>query len=86
VDITALMNEIEAPSEMDPAVQAERWQRLCVLQAALARLPPKSAEVLLLHRRDGFSLEEIGDQLGISRLRAKKYLRKALIHCRGQVQ
>jgi DNA-directed RNA polymerase specialized sigma24 family protein len=42
----------------------------------------KAQAVLLLHRRDGYSLEEIGKQLGFSRANAAKYLSKALLHCR----
>jgi DNA-directed RNA polymerase specialized sigma24 family protein len=41
---------------------------------------------LLLHRRDGYSLDEIGQQLGISRNVAKKYLAKALNYCRQNLR
>jgi DNA-directed RNA polymerase specialized sigma24 family protein len=40
----------------------------------------------VLHRRDGFSLEEIASQLGVSRPMAKKYLAKALLHCRRRLE
>jgi RNA polymerase sigma factor (sigma-70 family) len=82
LDITALIDEIATAPERDPASQADLRQRLNVLQAALEQLSPKARTVLLLHRRDGYSLEEIGEKLGISRAMAAKYLGKALIHCR----
>jgi DNA-directed RNA polymerase specialized sigma24 family protein len=37
----------------------------------------------MLHRFAGFSIEEIGKQLGVSRPTAKKYLARALTHCRA---
>ena len=82
VDITALVNEIETAPERDPASQAEVNQRIDTLKSALERLSPKAQAVLLLHRRDGYSLEEIGAKLGISRAMAAKYLKKALLHVR----
>lgn len=82
VQITALIDEVESAPQDDPAAQAEMQQQLQDLQGALRQLPPKAQAVLLLHRRDGYSLEEIGAQLGFSRANAAKYLAKALLHCR----
>lgn len=86
IEITALINEMEAPLESDPAMQAERQQQLEELQQAMHGLSAKAQAVLILHRRDGYSLEEIGGQLGVSRAMAAKYLTKALLHCRQQLQ
>jgi RNA polymerase sigma-70 factor (ECF subfamily) len=85
VEITALIDEMEAAPEGDPAGRAEIRQRLEALQVAMAQLSPKARAVLLLHRRDGYSLEEIGAQLGISRAMAAKYLSRALLHCRQRL-
>lgn len=85
VEITALIDEMEASPEENPASRAEVHQRLEVLQAALEQLSPKAQAVLLLHRRDGYSLEEIGSKLGISRAMAAKYLSRALLHCRQRL-
>lgn len=82
VDISALVDERASAPESDPANRAETQQRVDDLQKALEQLPPKAQAVLLLHRRDGYSLEEIGTRLGISRAMAAKYLAKALLHCR----
>ena len=86
VEITALINEMESAPRDDPLAQAQMQQQLQDLQAALRQLPPKAQAVLLLHRRDGYSLEEIGAQLGFSRANAAKYLSKALLHCRQYLQ
>jgi RNA polymerase sigma factor (sigma-70 family) len=80
-DIDAAFAELQA-SEPDPADQADAQQRIRELERALERLSPKAQAALLLHRRDGYSLEEIGARLGVSRAMAKKYLAKSLAHCR----
>lgn len=85
VEITELIDEMEASPEENPASRAEVGERLEVLQAALTQLSPKAQAVLLLHRRDGYSLEEIGSKLGISRAMAAKYLSRALLHCRQRL-
>lgn len=86
VEITALINEMESAPQDDPAAQVEMQQQLRDLQGALQQLPVKAQAVLLLHRRDGYTLEEIGEQLGFSRANAAKYLSKALLHCRRYLQ
>jgi len=86
VEITALIDEMESAPQSDPATQVQTEQQLEELQGALAQLSPKAQAVLLLHRRDGYSLEEIGAQLGFSRAMAAKYLSKALLHCRQRVR
>jgi RNA polymerase sigma-70 factor (ECF subfamily) len=86
LEITALIDEMEAAPRHDPLMQAEMHEQMRDLQAALQGLPPKAQAVLLMHRRDGYSLEEIGAKLGFSRANAAKYLSKALLHCRQQLQ
>jgi RNA polymerase sigma factor (sigma-70 family) len=61
-------------------------QRLSRLESTLASLPPKFSTTLLLHRFRGMSIAEIAKQLGVSRPAAKKYLAKALSHCRDALQ
>jgi RNA polymerase sigma factor (sigma-70 family) len=82
VDIDTAIAELQSP-QPDPAEQAESQQRMQELQRALHRLSPKAQATLLMHRRDGYSLEEIGRHLGVSRAMAKKYLAKALVLCRA---
>jgi RNA polymerase sigma factor (sigma-70 family) len=86
VEITTLIEQMESASDTDPVSRAETQQQLKELQSALSHLPPKAQAVLLLHRRDGYSLEEIARQLGFSRANAAKYLAKALLHCRQQMR
>ncbi len=86
VEITSLIDQMESAPQSDPATRAETQQQLDELQGALRQLSPKAQAVLLLHRRDGYSLEEIGARLGFSRAMAAKYLSKAFLHCRQRIQ
>ncbi len=85
VDILEVLAEVERAPENDPADQAETAQRVEQLERSLSQLPPRARAALVLHRRDGFSLEEIALKLGVSRPMAKKYLAKALLHCRQRL-
>jgi RNA polymerase sigma factor (sigma-70 family) len=82
VEITALIDQMAGTADTDPQQVAETEQYLVALQHALDRLPPKAQAVLVLHRRDGYTLDEIAEILGFSRANAAKYLAKALAHCR----
>ena len=83
VDISELFSELQLTSNDDPAASVDLEQRLAHLQQSLGQLPPKVSTTLMLHRFAGFSIEEIGQQLGVSRPTAKKYLARALTHCRA---
>ena len=83
VEITGIAEEVAG--EQDPAEQAELLQRLRDLERTLGKLSPKARAALILHRRDGYSLEEIAHELGLSRGMAKKYLAQALAHCRKRL-
>jgi RNA polymerase sigma factor (sigma-70 family) len=83
VDISELFSELQLTSNDDPAASADLEQRLAHLQQSLRALPPKVSTTLILHRFAGFSIEEIGQQLGVSRRTAKNYLARALTHCRA---
>jgi RNA polymerase sigma factor (sigma-70 family) len=83
IDITELLTEPQLTSSDDPSTAAETDERLKDLQQVLDGLPPKYRTALLLHRFAGFSIEEIGRQLGVARPTAKKYLAQALVACRN---
>jgi RNA polymerase sigma factor (sigma-70 family) len=69
----------------DPASQVELQQRLQEVDRALGQLSHKAHAALILYRRDGFSLEEVAAHLGVSQAMVKKYLAKAILHCRQQM-
>jgi RNA polymerase sigma factor (sigma-70 family) len=82
VDITEVFPELQMSPSDDPFERAEVAMRMKNLKRALDQLPPRLATTLLLHRFDGFSIEEIATQLGVARITAAKYLAQALLHCR----
>lgn len=75
---------IEAPD--DPALEVSAQQSIAELERTLQTLSPKARATFLYHRRDGLTLEEIGNRLGVSRPQAKKYLAKALSQIRKQLE
>jgi RNA polymerase sigma factor (sigma-70 family) len=56
------------------------------LESALRGLSPKCRAVVILHRRDGMTYEEIAAEIGMSRSMVKKYLAQGLLHCRGRLK
>jgi RNA polymerase sigma-19 factor, ECF subfamily len=56
------------------------------IHKALAALNPSCRAVVILHRRDGLTYEEIAAHLGISVGMVKKHLAFGLRHCRGHLQ
>ena len=86
IDISEVFAELQLTSDDDRAARAEGQQKLKELERALATMPAKMSTTLLLHRFGGLSIEECGKQLGVSRPAAKKYLARALIHCRDALE
>lgn len=56
------------------------------IDAVLAELTPKCRAVVVLHRRDGMTYEEIAERLNISPSMVKKYLAFGLRHCRSRLR
>jgi RNA polymerase sigma factor (sigma-70 family) len=89
LESTELMQLLDSPAagpETDPALQVAAQQTLDVLQRALEDLSPRVRAVFLLHRRDGMSIDDIGEKLGVSRPMVKKYLVRALMKLRKQLE
>jgi len=86
VDIVDVLAEIQEEGAIGPEGQLDAEQRLAELQRALSQLPRKAYVTLVLNRIGGMPLDQIGEQLGISRPMAKKYLAKALSACRRHDQ
>lgn len=66
------------------ALQAR--QRLGLLDAALAGLPPKARRALLMSRLDGLTFAEIAAELGVSESMVAKYIAQALRACRDHLR
>jgi len=63
-----------------PLTQLETKQMVRALEAALARLRPKTRQVFLLHRFEGLTYERIAAQLGLSASGVEKHMSKAIAH------
>jgi RNA polymerase sigma factor (sigma-70 family) len=85
-DALTALAEMPAEQDCDLAAQLDLQRRLQKVDAALEELAPKAHAAFVLQRRDGFSLDEIARQLGVSRPMVKKYLAKAMLHCRQRLE
>jgi RNA polymerase sigma-70 factor (ECF subfamily) len=86
INITDVFAELQLTSGDDPMARADAQQKLEDIERTLAQLPPKMSTTLMLHRFAGLTIEEIGRELGVSRPTAKKYLARALAHCRDALE
>jgi RNA polymerase sigma-70 factor (ECF subfamily) len=82
VQMTDVLAEMQGYVAEDPATHVEARQRLELLDRSLREISPRAYATFVLHRRYGFSLEEIAQHFGVSRPMVKKYLAKAVVHCR----
>lgn len=72
------------PVTVDRAVESMAMGRH--LQNVFDELTPKCRAVLILHRREGMTYDEIAARLGISSRMVKKYLSTGLNHCRQRLR
>ncbi|MFC4312804.1 RNA polymerase sigma factor [Steroidobacter flavus] len=86
VELSEMLNSARAVPDVDPVLDLDAQQCLEQLQSELDRLSPKLRATFLLHRRDGLSLEEIAERLGISLPMVKKNLMQALVQLRQRLE
>jgi RNA polymerase sigma-70 factor (ECF subfamily) len=63
-----------------PLTALETKEMVARLEAALARLRPKTRQVYLLHRFEGLTYERIAAQVGISASGVEKHMSKAIAY------
>ena len=71
--------------EISPESAAVSRDQLRRVELALAELPPKCREVLVLARMHGLEHKEIARRLGVSVSLVEKYQLRALRHCRERL-
>jgi RNA polymerase sigma factor (sigma-70 family) len=86
VDLSEVLSEVHAVADADPALEVSAEQCIEELDDALSQLAPKVRYTFLSYKRDGLTMDEISERLGISRPMAKKYLVKALVHLRKRLK
>jgi RNA polymerase sigma factor (sigma-70 family) len=82
VDILDALADSEAYAQEDASSQLDARQRLAEMDRVLRQLPPNVHATFVLSRHYGYTLDEIGRQLGVSRGMVKKYLARAIAHFR----
>lgn len=85
-ELDEMLAELRCVTETDPSLEVSAQQSLEELNQALHEMAPKVQSTFLLYRRDGLSMDEISERLGISRPMAKKYLVKALVQFRKRLK
>jgi RNA polymerase sigma factor (sigma-70 family) len=80
------LTELQAATAADPILEVIGQQCVEQLDRALLQMSGKAQATFLLCRRDGKSMDEISQELGISRSMAKKYLVKTLVHFRKHLK
>ena len=86
VDIMDPVVDQRLAVEADPGVQRDLEMQMKQMELALGSLAPGAHASLLLHCRDGWTLEEVATRLGVSRSMVKKHIAKAVLHCRQQMK
>lgn len=74
--------DLPAPAELQPQVQAERADTVRSLRQALAALPAEQREIIVLREERELSLEQIAEIQGVGRETVKSRLRYALAKLR----
>jgi RNA polymerase sigma factor (sigma-70 family) len=85
VELDNALSDLLPGSEPDPVLQVTADQCVAMLEHTLEQMSPKVRATFLLHRRDGLSMDEISERLGISTPMAKKYFMKALARFRQEL-
>lgn len=65
---------MDSPACVMPDDIADRLNLQQQIEKAMAQLPPTHAAVLLAHKRDGLSYDEVAEKLGLSRDTVAKYV------------
>jgi RNA polymerase sigma factor (sigma-70 family) len=73
-------------AETDPEALAVTRDQIRRVERALAELPAKCSEVLMLIRMHGYSHREVAERLGVSVSLVEKYQLRALRHCRHRLK
>lgn len=81
-ELDDVLADLRSCSTSDPVLEVTAEQCRDELEDALHHMAPKVQATFLLHRRDGLTIDQVSERLGISRPMAKKYLVKALVQFR----
>lgn len=75
-----LVEGLDKPADFDPHRELEAREELAHYDKVLRQLKPRTLEVFLLSRVDGYTYKEIAGRLGISQWSVKRHMLKAIAH------
>jgi RNA polymerase sigma-70 factor (ECF subfamily) len=76
----AVSDEDPVAFELSPERQCAGQEMVAILNRALAELPLKCREILILHRFEGLSRAEIAERMGLGERMVRLYMARALEH------
>jgi RNA polymerase sigma-70 factor (ECF subfamily) len=88
VSMETAAQEVDAladPLQRAPSEIVEQRQRIARLNDAVAELPERQRQALLLNRIDGLTHQEVADAMGISARMVAKHLNRAMAYCQLRV-
>ncbi len=85
-ELTGALADAHLASHPDLTAEIHIERRLESLERALQRIPPGARAAFILQRRDGCTLDEIAERMGISRSMVKKHLARAIMQCARHIQ
>jgi RNA polymerase sigma-70 factor (ECF subfamily) len=85
-DVRAALESIEAPAADDPLRRCDGAELKRLVHAVLDRLPGRYGEALEWKYVEGWSVEEIGDRLGIGHTAAQSLLARARVAFRDGLE
>ena len=77
--------EFSDPGATSVEEMASQQERVGRIEGWLEELPPNVRVALIMQRRDGMTYAEIAERLHVSRSMVKKYLKRAVSHCRDRM-
>jgi RNA polymerase sigma factor for flagellar operon FliA len=84
-DQVSLLDTIQDPQAVDPAVEMDTAEMKDRLAGAVARLPEREKLVVALYYYEGLTLREIGEVLGVTESRVSQLHTKAVLRLKSRL-
>jgi RNA polymerase sigma factor for flagellar operon FliA len=85
-DQVSLLDTIQDPAALDPAVEMDTTEMKDRLADAIARLPEREKLVVALYYYENLTLREIGEVLGVTESRVSQLHTKAVLRLKSRLQ
>jgi RNA polymerase sigma factor for flagellar operon FliA len=85
-DQVSLLDTIQDPQAVDPAMEMDTTEMKDRLADAIARLPEREKLVVALYYYENLTLREIGEVLGVTESRVSQLHTKAVLRLKSRLQ